>query len=166
MGQNAKRSAIREIYSRTGKTVTKESFMNTQEQQPKKQNELVLYFIFGALTTVVSLGSYAICNSVFEFHYLISNVISWVLAVAFAYVTNKVFVFQSRGLGFDQLRREISLFVAARVASLGIEEVGLFVLIGLMDWNKNLSKLLMQVIVVIVNYVFSKLVIFRKPTRE
>lgn len=135
-------------------------------QQPKKQSELVLYIIFGALTTLVSLGSYFFCNEVFELHYLISNLISWVLAVAFAYVTNKVYVFQSKGLGLAQLRREISLFVTARVASLGIEEVGLFIFIGLMDWNENLAKLLMQVVVVVVNYVFSKLVIFKAPKEE
>lgn len=137
--------------------------MNPQEQQPKKHNEIVSYLIFGVLTTAVSLVSYAVCNSWLELHYLVSNIISWILAVAFAYVTNKIFVFQSKGLSFGQLKREIGLFVTARLASLGIEEVGLFFLIGLMDWDKNLAKLLMQVVVVVVNYVFSKWVIFQKP---
>ncbi|MBQ6948249.1 MAG: GtrA family protein, partial [Firmicutes bacterium] len=92
----------------------------------KKQSELISYAIFGVATTVVSMVVYGVCNSAFEMHYLISNIISWVIAVAFAYITNKMFVFKTRGMGFAQLKREITLFVSARLASLGIEELGLF----------------------------------------
>ena len=131
-------------------------------EEPKKQNELISYAIFGVATTVVSMVVYGVCNSVFEMHYLISNIVSWVLAVAFAYITNKMFVFKTRGMGFAQLKREISLFVSARLASLGIEELGLFILIGLIGWGEILAKLVMQVVVIVLNYIFSKLVIFKK----
>ena len=139
--------------------------MNTEEvkkDEMKKQSELISYAIFGVATTVVSMVVYGVCNSVFEMHYLISNIISWVIAVAFAYITNKMFVFKTRGMGFAQLKREITLFVSARLASLGIEELGLFILIGLIGWGEILAKLVMQVVVIVLNYIFSKLVIFKK----
>ena len=139
--------------------------MNTEEvkkDEMKKQSELISYAIFGVATTVVSMVVYGVCNSVFEMHYLISNIVSWVIAVAFAYITNKMFVFKTRGMGFAQLKREITLFVSARLASLGIEELGLFILIGLIGWGEILAKLVMQVVVIVLNYIFSKLVIFKK----
>ena len=139
--------------------------MSTEEvkkDEVKKQSELISYAIFGVATTVVSMVVYGACNSVFEMHYLISNIVSWVIAVAFAYITNKMFVFNTRGMGFAQLKREITLFVSARLASLGIEELGLFILIGLIGWGEILAKLVMQVVVIVLNYIFSKLVIFKK----
>ena len=131
-------------------------------EESKKHNELVSYLIFGVATTMVSMITYGVCNSAFEMHYLVSNVVSWILAVIFAYITNKMFVFRTRGMGFAQLKREISLFLGARVASLGIEELGLLVLIGFMEWDKMWAKLVMQVVIIVLNYVFSKLVIFKK----
>ncbi|MBR2001163.1 MAG: GtrA family protein [Firmicutes bacterium] len=139
--------------------------MSTEEvkkDEVKKQSELISYAIFGVATTVVSMVVYGVCNSAFEMHYLISNIVSWVIAVAFAYITNKMFVFKTRGMGFAQLKREITLFVSARLASLGIEELGLFILIGLIGWGEILAKLVMQVVVIVLNYIFSKLVIFKK----
>ena len=133
-----------------------------KKDEVKKQSELISYAIFGVATTVVSMGVYGVCNSAFEMHYLISNIVSWVIAVAFAYITNKMFVFKTRGMGFAQLKREITLFVSARLASLGIEELGLFILIGLIGWGELLAKLVMQVVVIVLNYIFSKLVIFKK----
>ena len=133
-----------------------------KKDEVKKQSELISYAIFGVATTVVSMVVYGVCNSAFEMHYLISNIVSWVIAVAFAYITNKMFVFKTRGMGFAQLKREITLFVSARLASLGIEELGLFILIGLIGWGELLAKLVMQVVVFVLNYIFSKLVIFKK----
>ncbi|MBQ2867369.1 MAG: GtrA family protein [Firmicutes bacterium] len=138
------------------------SIEEVKKDEVKKQSELISYAIFGVATTVVSMVVYGVCNSAFEMHYLISNIISWVIAVAFAYITNKMFVFKTRGMGFAQLKREITLFVSARLASLGIEELGLFILIGLIGWGEILAKLVMQVVVIVLNYTFSKLVIFKK----
>ena len=138
------------------------SIEEVKKDEVKKQSELISYAIFGVATTVVSMVVYGVCNSAFEMHYLISNIVSWVIAVAFAYITNKMFVFKTRGMGFAQLKREITLFVSARLASLGIEELGLFILIGLIGWGELLAKLVMQVVVIVLNYIFSKLVIFKK----
>ena len=143
--------------------------MNTEEvkkeemiKETKKQNELVSYIIFGLATTVVSMVVYGVCNSVFEMHYLVSNIVSWIMAVTFAYITNKMFVFKTRGMSFAQLKREVSLFVSARLASLLIEELGLFLLVGLLEWGEIGGKLVMQAVVIVLNYFFSKLVIFKK----
>lgn len=143
--------------------------MNTEEvkkeeltKETKKQNELVSYLIFGVATTVVSMVVYGVCNTAFELHYLVSNIVSWIIAVAFAYITNKMFVFKTRGMGFAQLKREVSLFVGARLTSLLIEEIGLFILVGLLEWGEIGGKLIMQAVVIILNYFFSKLVIFKK----
>ena len=138
------------------------SIEEVKKDEVKHQSELISYAIFGVATTVVSMVVYGVCNSAFEMHYLISNIVSWVIAVAFAYITNKMFVFKTRGMGFAQLKREITLFVSARLASLGIEELGLFILIGLIGWGELLAKLVMQVVVIVLNYIFSKLVIFKK----
>jgi len=138
------------------------SIEEVKKDEVKNQSELISYAIFGVATTVVSMVVYGVCNSAFEMHYLISNIVSWVIAVAFAYITNKMFVFKTRGMGFAQLKREITLFVSARLASLGIEELGLFILIGLIGWGELLAKLVMQVVVIVLNYIFSKLVIFKK----
>ena len=90
----------------------------------KLTKELVLYVVFGALTTVVSFGSYYICNTMLGIHYLASNIVSWILAVLFAYITNKLFVFESKGLSKKELAREFFAFIAARLVSLGMEELG------------------------------------------
>lgn len=132
----------------------------------KLTKELVLYVVFGALTTVVSFVSYYACNTVLGIHYLASNIVSWILAVLFAYITNKLFVFESKGLSRKELLREFFAFIAARLVSLGMEELGLWLMIGVLHWNENIAKLIMQVVVVIANYVFSKLFIFKKTAVE
>lgn len=132
----------------------------------KLTKELVLYVVFGALTTVVSFVSYYACNTMLGIHYLASNIVSWILAVLFAYITNKLFVFESKGLSKKELAREFFAFIAARLVSLGMEELGLWLMIGALHWNENLAKLIMQVVVVIANYVFSKLFIFKKTAVE
>ena len=132
----------------------------------KLTKELVLYVVFGALTTAVCFVSYYACNTMLGIHYLASNIVSWILAVLFAYITNKLFVFESKGLSKKELAREFFAFIAARLVSLGMEELGLWLTIGALHWNENLAKLIMQVVVVIANYVFSKLFIFKKTAVE
>ena len=128
--------------------------------------EFLYYVLFGCLTTAVSVGSYHVCEEWLELHYSLANVISWVLSVTFAYVTNKFFVFRSRNAHKSSLFREITLFYGARLFSLAIEEGGLFLFIELLHMNALLAKLILQVVVVALNYVFSKLVIFKPKNAE
>ena len=143
--------------------------------------ELIKYIIFGGLTTVVSLVSFKLFDFLLgEKLYLVSNIISWVLAVAFAFVTNKLWEFRSKSWQSKVVLKEALGFAGARLFSLGVEEVGLWLLISVLGmgqmqaWvlfgftiNGNLiAKVIMQVIVVIMNYVFSKFIIFKKKKEK
>lgn len=127
-----------------------------------RYKEVILYLFFGVLTTVVSLTSYYLCSEVLHIHYLISNVISWVFAVAFAYVTNRIFVFESKSSDLSSVLREIVTFVNCRLLSGVIDTGVMFLLVSVLFINDLYAKLFTQVIVVVLNYVFSKLIIFKK----
>lgn len=127
-----------------------------------KYKELIMYIIFGVLTTLVNYASYEVSSKVLDIYYIISAVIAWMLAVLFAFVTNKLFVFESRCLKPEVVLREFVTFVSCRVVS-GIMDVSLmWIMVELFKMNDSLVKLLTNFIVVVVNYLFSKLLIFRK----
>jgi putative flippase GtrA len=125
----------------------------------KKHKSVLLYLLFGGLTTVVSIGTYALFLPVVS--PLIANIFSWVAAVTFAYVTNRTWVFASKekGLGIIQ---EAFAFYGGRVFTLGLEEVVLYVFITLLFFPPLTVKVFAQVIVLILNYVISKLFVFKK----
>lgn len=141
-----------------------------------KYKELISYVFFGVLATIVSIGTFKLFDAVLgEKLYLISNVISWIITVIFAYITNKLWVFESKSWKADVVIKELIGFFGARLFSLGVEEFGLWLLIDALNMgalsldfmsfyiNGNMiAKLIMQVVVVILNYVFSKLIVFRK----
>ena len=142
-----------------------------------KHRGVLLYLFFGALTTAVSIGTFALCNYALSIHELISNVISWVCAVTFAYVTNRIFVFQSKKQG-RELWLEAGEFVAARLVTLLFDQLVMWLLVGnvwfldrivasilhlgVEEANNLDAKIIANVLVVILNYVFSKLFIFKK----
>lgn len=131
----------------------------------KKYREILLYLIFGALTTVVdylSLWLFYDLLGIRVLDALGANTLAWVVSVAFAFTTNKIFVFESRDTSQKTLIREILSFVAARLVSLGAESAVIYIGVNVLGCNLWIMKLLASVIVVISNYVFSKLVIFRK----
>lgn len=125
-----------------------------------KYEEIINYLFMGGCTTIVSIGTYAICASLFSIHYQVSNVISWFFAVAFAFITNKLFVFKVKSN--DKLFYEIYQFVKFRILSLLIDMACMYILVDLFSINDIISKILVQFIVVALNYVFSKLFIFKK----
>ncbi len=143
-------------------------FRKKADEWIKKHKEIVLYIVFGGLTTLVNyLVFYPLVNipgmqDNVSWWTLVVNVIAWVAAVAFAYVTNKFFVFQSKDKSGKTVFREIVSFVGARVASLLIEEAILALFVTLLHFNENLIKLIASIGTVIINYFFSKFVIFRK----
>lgn len=136
--------------------------------------EPLLYLIFGAATTVVSLFSYKMFLLLLGARqYLICNMLAWVLAVLFAFLVNKQWVFCSRSWRAATLAAELPKFVGARLLSLGVEELGLFLLVELCGMGQYVfdlrllrfsgemfAKLLLSVIVVVLNYIFSKFFIF------
>lgn len=127
-----------------------------------KYKEVISYLFFGGCTFLVSIISFYIFNKVLSFNEHISNIISWILAVAFAFVTNKVFVFESKAKEKKTVIKELISFVTARLLTLGIEEIILFVGCNLLNIDALIVKIIAQVVVVVSNYFLSKLFIFKK----
>ncbi|MBP3543927.1 MAG: GtrA family protein [Lachnospiraceae bacterium] len=123
--------------------------------------ETISYLVFGVLTTVVNYVSYEVCKWL-GIHYTVATIIAWVLAVAFAYITNKLFVFESKSFEKAVLIKEITAFVSCRVFS-GLCDLGFMVLaVEIIGINDSIAKLVSNVFVVVINYIFSKLFIFKK----
>ena len=126
-----------------------------------KYKEVIAYLFFGVLTTVVNFIVYFACTDVLHIHYLISNIISWIAAVLFAYLTNRKWVFESKVTGKAALLKEFTAFVSCRLFS-GVMDLGImFVGVDLLGISDKITKFLTQVVVVVLNYVFSKLIIFK-----
>lgn len=129
----------------------------------KKYEEVINYLIIGVLTTVVSLTTYYLCvftildpNNAIELQ--IANIISWICSVIFAYITNRVFVFKSKT---KKIIKEIISFVSSRLLTLLLDMGIMFLMVTLMGINDKLSKLVVQVIVIVLNYVLSKIFVFK-----
>lgn len=145
-----------------------------------KYKEIILYVLFGGFTTVVNLVVFWLLNkTIGETAYLVNNAIAWFVAVVFAYITNKIWVFDSKSWAFKVLIKEIPEFFLARVFSLLVEESGLWLLIEKMGFDrfsftalgfeitgKLIAKIILAVIVVILNYIFSKFIIFARKKKE
>ena len=126
------------------------------------------YIIFGVLTTIVSYVSYFIFARPLEGiigrdnAVMLATALAWCCAVAFAFVTNKLFVFKSKSWSFDVIKIEIPAFLGARIFS-GVFEFGWMWLTAVyLGWDDLLCKFIAQVIITVMNYFFSKLFIFKK----
>lgn len=149
--------------------------------------EFISYIFFGVMTTIVNLAVFYLTkkffaaigwNGVFNTivpedskivelfsggsEYLDANLIAWVAGVVFAFVTNKLFVFESKSWKPSVAGKEFTGFMGARVFSLVIEMLGMFIMVTLLVWNELVAKLIVGFIVIIMNYIFSKLLIFKK----
>lgn len=145
-----------------------------------KYKELISYVFFGVLATVVNLVSFKIFDVILGAHlYLITNIVSWFITVVFAYFTNKLWVFESKSWEASVVIKELVGFFGARIFSLAVEEAGLWLMIdvcsmGELSWEifsfvltgNMIAKIIMQVVIVILNYVFSKLVIFKHKDKN
>lgn len=142
-----------------------------------KYREIIMYLIMGGGTTVVNWGVYAVSVTILpiskaDTKVLVANIIAWTLAVIFAYVTNKIWVFESYSWKLKFVIKEVFLFVSARLATglLEIFGVPLLVKLGLNQTifgiEGMVSKILVSIIVVILNYIFSKLFIFKNNSED
>lgn len=127
-----------------------------------KYKEVINYLFFGGCTFLVSVVSFYLFNKVLFLNEHFSNVLSWILAVLFAYVTNKTCVFESKTTSKKELLKEISSFFTARLLTLGIEELILFIFVNIFKFDAMIVKIFAQVIVILANYVLSKLFVFKK----
>lgn len=125
-----------------------------------KNKEILLYLFFGGLTFIVSICSYACFEYGVGLNPLIANLFSWVLAVLFAYITNRIWVFETVASKLKEIFREILSFFGGRIATLVLEELILYVGIELLDINSILVKVIGQIVVIILNYFISKFYVF------
>ena len=128
----------------------------------RKHYDILAYLVFGVLTTAVNYIVYLPCYNLLHISAAASNVIAWLAAVIFAYLTNKPFVFKSYDWSAKTVVPELTKFVGSRIVSGALETLVIFVTVDVLRWNGNVMKLITSVLVVILNYVASKLVVFRK----
>lgn len=128
----------------------------------EKYWDIISYLFFGVLTTVVNWLVYFPLYNWAEVSATVSTVIAWVVAVAFAYLTNKPFVFRSHDWSWKAVKPELVKFLGCRIGSGVMEVFVMWLTVEVLFWNGNLMKILVSVLVVILNYVGSKLLVFRK----
>lgn len=131
-----------------------------------KYKEVINYLVFGVLSTIVNFLTYFISARLIGIDEVISSGISWFCAVLFAYITNKIFVFESKTHGLKEFVKEMASFFLARIISGALCDVGTFaIMVKVLHINDIISKVVTQVMVVILNYIFSKLIIFKKRNK-
>ena len=123
-----------------------------------KNKEIVNYLIVGVLTTIVSILSYNLFR-IFIDDYMICTVLSWIISVIFAYITNRKYVFASKE---KKIVKEASSFTISRLFSLGAEMLVMWCLVDALKIDDRLAKVIVQFIVIILNYILSKLLVFKK----
>ena len=122
-----------------------------------KYYEVLSYLFFGGCTTLVNILTFWVLR-LLKIGVYASNIVAWIVSVLFAFITNKLFVFESKG---NAIKEGISFF-AFRLLSLVFDMGIMYLLIDVFKWNDLLSKILTNIFVIIINYIFSKLFIFKK----
>ena len=124
----------------------------------KFDRELVLYVVFGAFTFFVNIAVYFLFEDVLGVNYLISNIIAWFFSVLFAYITNRIWVFESKS---PDILKEMALFFGGRIFSGVVDTALMYLFIDVMMIGDAISKIVVQIIVIVLNYIFSKLIVFK-----
>lgn len=132
------------------------SFMN------EERYAIMMYLVMGGITTLINIVAFWLCNSALGINYSIATVIAWIFSVLFAYISNKLYVFESRNGSLTTLIREIVSFVGFRLVSLLMDLLVMYICVSLLSMNPLLSKILANIVVLIANYAFSKWFIFKK----
>lgn len=127
-----------------------------------KYKSFILYVFFGGCTTVINIATYALFSRVFHAGTIGSNIAAWIFAVSAAYITNKIWVFESEVKDPQGLVREIISFIICRLATGAMDMAIMYVSVEVLHWNDLIMKVISNILVIMLNFVFSKLVIFRK----
>ena len=128
----------------------------------KKYRESIMYLVFGGLTVGVNIATYIGLTRIIELNYIVANIIAWIVAVIFAYITNKFFVFESNNTELEFLIKEFTSFVSCRLLSGVMEMILMYVMIDMMGINDFITKIFTNILVIVLNYVLSKVIIFKK----
>lgn len=127
-----------------------------------RYKEVILYIFFGGCTTLVNIIGYYICARPLSFATIPATVIAWILSVAFAYITNRIYVFESSSKGHTAIIREIVSFVSCRILTGLMDLAIMFVCVELLRFNDLVIKIISNILVIVLNYIASKLLIFKE----
>ncbi len=128
----------------------------------QKYNEIIAYLFWGVITTVINIGVFAILEHFTNLNYQVNNLIAWFISVFIAFISNKAYVFHATSNSFPHLLKQMFSFYAGRVLSYGFEVIILWVGISLLDGNEIIVKIIDNIVVIIINYFWSKLAVFKK----
>ncbi len=128
----------------------------------RKYKDVIPYILFGVLTTLVNIIVYWIFAHPLHLHVMISTIVAWVASVLFAYITNRIWVFHSTATTSVAILKEVIAFFSCRLATGVLDWVCMYVFVDLLAWNDLLVKCGANVLVIVLNYVASKVLIFRK----
>lgn len=126
-----------------------------------KYKSFIMYAFFGVCTTLVNWGTYCIAYNIIKIPNISSTIIAWVSAVAFAFITNKLWVFDSKSFAMKTLFYEIWTFIAARLVTGVLDVLIMYFAVDVFAMNSTIWKLISNIIVIIVNFVLSKLIVFK-----
>ncbi len=126
----------------------------------KKHKQIILYLVFGVLTTVVNIVAYWVFAYPLSLNTILSTILAWLLSVVFAFVTNKFFVFEKKTS--KNLAYEILTFFASRLLTGGLDTLIMFVFVDILLANDILIKVISNIVVIILNFVLSKIIVFKK----
>ncbi|MBS8265657.1 GtrA family protein [Mesobacillus boroniphilus] len=132
----------------------------------KNKIEVVNYLIFGILTTVVNIASFWLINHIFGMDYRVATTIAWIISVIFAFITNKLYVFNSKTTGIYSLFKELISFLFFRLLSYFLDLSLMIILIEFIKADSLIAKIIANVFVVIFNYFASKFVIFKPSNKQ
>lgn len=128
-----------------------------------RYKELFFYAVFGVGATVINIVSYRVLANTFgKKYFLIANIIAWILAFIFAFITNKLFVFESKSWEAQIAMKEFVGFLSARLATGILDTVLMWLFVSVISLDDTLSKIIINILVIIINYVASKFFIFKK----
>ena len=127
-----------------------------------KYKEVILYLVFGGLTTLTNIGAYALFARVFHMNLMAANGLALALSILFAYVTNKLFVFESKTDSWGAVLQEFASFMACRLATAVLDMFLMYITVSVAGLYDLLMKVIVNIIVIVLNFVFSKLIIFKK----
>lgn len=133
------------------------SFLLRLNKESKRVEEIINYLFFGILTTFVSILSYFVLRLIID-NYMVCTIISWFISVIFAYFTNRIFVFKN----FEKkIFIQLLFFIGSRLISLLFEMITMYILVDFVSVNDKVSKIFVQLIVIVLNYILSKMFVFK-----
>lgn len=136
--------------------------MKKMIEEIKKRKEIILYLFFGACTTLVNIVCYFVLRNLFSMGITYATAVSWFISVLFAYFTNKIFVFESKKGNTKALIVEFSSFVSGRIFTGLMDLVIMLITVDVLNFNEPLMKIISNIAVIVINYILSKIWIFKK----